>query len=247
MTILDVHPYLWIIATIFLAVLILIVVFIIFTNKLRKARPTAGEFEQVVERMSNDMLDQMNSEITIAMERFRGNIEEATKLVRWKLEGALASNILCSSCILAKENLILHILSPLERAIQKNNFGVMLSKNVFYKYRADLMSLVKDRHVYLQDLAKKVHCSVTEYFPAADEITAMSEEINDFWLFKVLSEYTEALKSCLEICYRYKQKFIDDNYRVGRIDVRIGKYQDSLANLERRFMTDKVAVERRAS
>lgn len=243
----DVPPIILAMVIIFAAVLVLIVVFFVLMNRLRKARPTVPEFERAVERMSNDMLDQMNTDTTKLMEQFRAKVAEDTKAMELKLEGGLASNLLCSSCLIAKENLILHILGPLERAGQRNNFSTMLSRQMFGKYRSDLMAVIKDRHLYLQDIVKKTHCTITEYYIQVDEITALSEEVTDHWLYKVLSEYTEAINGCLEICYEYKRKFKNDDFRVGRIDVRIGKYQDILKNLEKRFINDNVAVERRAS
>ena len=241
----EMNAYFWAIITITATVIILIILFKIFMRKLAIARPSATEFEWAVERMSNDMLDQMTSEISVAMDRFRSKVEDTTDLVRLKVEGSLSSNVLCSKCVLTRENLVLHILSPLIRAAQKNNFNSVLSKKMFQQYKSDLMTLVKDRHLYLQNIMKNIHCTITEYYTSIEEITEIAEAVYDFWLYKVLYEYTEAIKACLEICYKYKQKFISDNYRVGRIEVRIGKYQDYLANLERRFIANQVAIERR--
>lgn len=241
------HPLVIIVSTIFISILILGAVVVYFLGRLRKARPTPTEFEQAIERMSNDMLDQMNTEISVVMDRFRSKVEDLSTIVNLKLEGYFATNLLCSSCVLAKENLIGGILNPLSKAGVKNNFSVVLSKQMFGQYREDLISRIKDRHAQLQQQVKQIRCTVTEYFPDITEITVTAEEVADFWLYKVLLEYTEAVKGCLEVCYKFKQKFIADEYRVSRIDVRIGKYQDTLGNLERRFTSGKVAIERRAS
>lgn len=243
----EIHPLLFVILTVGASVGVLVLVSMVFMKKLRKARPSPSEFEWAVERMSNDMLDQMTSKINSHMEQFRSKVEDITKIAELKLIACLSDNLLCSSCLMTKENLVTHILGPLTRAGLKNNFSVMLSKQMFCKYRADLMSLVKDRHVYLKDLIRNTRCTVSEYFPEVDKITIISEEVYDFWLYRVLFEYTEATKGCLDICFDFKRQFYEDDFRVGRIEVRVGKYQASLANLERRFVNEHYSPERRAS
>ena len=214
-----------------------------FLYKMNKARPDLVTYEKERDRLANELIDSMYKEITTNEEKFRGKVDDISYNAKLRIESHFASNYVCYSC---KRTLEFSLSDPLFKAGRKNNFAKMLDKRMYAEYQKELLAQIQAIHVKQQSPIINTRCTITEYFPKAEEIHDFLESVVAYWTSSVLIEFTNLTKIDLEACYRYKHRFMDDKYQAGRIDINIQKYQDQLNNLEKRTTTKKVYEDRRA-
>ena len=215
-----------------------------YLYKTIKARPNISVYEKEHDQLVYDLIDTMHKEFDFNEERFRNKVEDISDNAYLRIKSYFAANLACYVC---KKALAFNLANTLFKAGRKNNFAKMLDKRMYVEYQKDLLAKIRSRHIKQHGPVKAIRCTITEYFPVFEDIADFLESVVTYWTSNMLIEFTNLNKMNLEVCYRYKQKFIDDKYWSSRINVHIQKFQDVLNNLEKRLVSKQVFDERRAN
>ena len=237
------NPLLVIVLTIIFVSGILLLMCHFFVLKLKKERPVPNDFFIAFERLNNDKLEHMYDEIALNDMLFKDKVNNLIGSLSIKFDNLFARYLICK---MMKDAISANLIFPLMKAAFKNNFTLVLSKKMFENYRTGLIAQITDRHLSMENGVKEIKCTITEYYPLWREIGANVTAIADYFLTQVRFDSLSTYKANLEICYRYKKEFKDDDYRRPKVDIEIGKFQSYISDLERRQNVVLVIEDKRA-
>jgi len=218
--------------------IIIVVFFIRFMAKIKRENPS--ELQNILERMGNDKLDHLKSDMENNERHLRVKILELTDNLLIKYD-----NIINDLCWVWHYTIVRNLVQHINEAGERNNFSKVLSKNVFNSYRSNLISKVKESHIQKIIVSKKIKCTITEYFQEWDSIEPQIIEGIDHWLTQVRVQAIYNVKQNLELCYKCRRDLHDDKYRSSKIDLIISGLQEQLNDLERRVIQENIESDRR--
>ena len=237
-------PGLFICVVIITAAVTIGVMMFMFLRHLKKAQPLENEYKIIVERMNNNKFDQMETAIDLNEERLEKKLKSIRGNVRLKMKNIFSVYSVCSA---TRDQITANLIEILTQASYENNFVDMLSTKNYTNYRGDLIAKMREEYIAMENSNRRIKCTITEYFPAVTEIEGFIIGFVDDFLNHIRHEVINMVKANKDICYKYKRDLADDKHWSAEIDQFIIRFQENLADLERRLISENVETERRTN